>query len=302
MAGPRVVKWIGDCFTVNSIFFTPGLVWSMACSTRCQANWAHKPLTLVRISHGEPVVHGPRTDARWQAWGIAARKSYASSAFVVCASGRDSAGGVEPKDLRGSSIKVGADELALEKPPWMFGFQCNERYLDWDASAQRQLLKIVAADKLGVSEEELGERINQVGTLVPDLVGRLDVIRADLLVKLLEDVGMLSEKLVVLRNALPEVDISSLVAQFPYLVADNSAIEIQDRIDEMKEMLPGVDISALLMKEPRLFDADLKFVLEDIQRLMGKDTDPVALLVARPEMVLSMEQSGLTSAIDIERP
>ena len=33
-------------------------------------------------------------------------------------------------------------------PPWSFGFQCNERYLEWDASAQRQLLKMHVAGKL----------------------------------------------------------------------------------------------------------------------------------------------------------
>ena len=34
-------------------------------------------------------------------------------------------------------------------PPWLFGFQCNERYLAWDESAHVQLLKIYAARELG---------------------------------------------------------------------------------------------------------------------------------------------------------
>ena len=34
-------------------------------------------------------------------------------------------------------------------PPWCFGFQCNERYLAWDESAQVQLLKIHAAMETG---------------------------------------------------------------------------------------------------------------------------------------------------------
>jgi hypothetical protein len=32
---------------------------------------------------------------------------------------------------------------------WEFGFQCNERYLKWDESAQVQLLKLHCSDKLG---------------------------------------------------------------------------------------------------------------------------------------------------------
>ena len=34
-------------------------------------------------------------------------------------------------------------------PPWLLGFQCNERYLQWDSSAQIQLLKIHAAREMG---------------------------------------------------------------------------------------------------------------------------------------------------------
>ena len=34
-------------------------------------------------------------------------------------------------------------------PPWLLGFQCNERYLQWDSSAQIQLLKIHAAKETG---------------------------------------------------------------------------------------------------------------------------------------------------------
>jgi hypothetical protein len=32
---------------------------------------------------------------------------------------------------------------------WEFGFQCNERYLKWDASAQARLLKLHCSEKLG---------------------------------------------------------------------------------------------------------------------------------------------------------
>lgn len=277
-------------------FYTPAMHCSMACSARCPAHWTRACLTPARIFHGKHTICNLQLGVGQHA--VSAPSNFALRAF----SNNDSPADFDSQGPGVPSVNAALDPLAAEMPPWMFGFQCNERYLDWDASAQRQLLKIVASDKLGISEEELSKRINQVGILIPGLVSKLEVIKADLLVKLLEDTGELSEKLVVLRDALPGVDISGLVAQFPYIVADNSAQEIQDRIERMQEVLPGVDISVLLIKEPRLFDADLKLVLEEIQRLMGKNADPVALLVARPEMVLSMEQSGLTSAIDIERP
>lgn len=186
--------------------------------------------------------------------------------------------------------------------PWRFGFQCNERYLDWDLSAQRQLLKIVAAEELGISSDELTARIQQLGTLIPDLTTKLDVMKADLLVKLLSDPDELSQKLVVLREALPHANISDLVTRFPYLVADNTLAAIQMKIEKMAEALPEVDLPTLICKEPRLFDADLPKVLEDIKRLMGSEVDPVSVLISQPEIILTMEESGLTSAIDINEP
>jgi hypothetical protein len=38
---------------------------------------------------------------------------------------------------------------------WSFGFQMNERYLEWDASAQARLIKLHVAEKLGWTTEEV---------------------------------------------------------------------------------------------------------------------------------------------------
>lgn len=48
--------------------------------------------------------------------------------------------------LATASKQPGADS---QLPPWLLGFQCNERYLKWGDSAQTQLLKIYAARELG---------------------------------------------------------------------------------------------------------------------------------------------------------
>jgi hypothetical protein len=35
--------------------------------------------------------------------------------------------------------------------PWQFGFQCNERYLHWEDSAQAQLVRIWLAREMGIT-------------------------------------------------------------------------------------------------------------------------------------------------------
>lgn len=40
-------------------------------------------------------------------------------------------------------------QAAESEEPWNISFQCNERYLDWDDSATRQLLKTWVQRRLG---------------------------------------------------------------------------------------------------------------------------------------------------------
>ena len=46
-------------------------------------------------------------------------------------------------------------KLAQASPAWSFGFQCNERYLQWDGSAQARLVKLHCSEKLGWSVEQV---------------------------------------------------------------------------------------------------------------------------------------------------
>jgi hypothetical protein len=50
-----------------------------------------------------------------------------------------------------------------------FGFQLNERYLSWDDSAARQLIRMTLSDKLNISMEEVDQRLEELGILVPGM-------------------------------------------------------------------------------------------------------------------------------------
>jgi hypothetical protein len=49
-----------------------------------------------------------------------------------------------------------SSSVVLPPNPWSFGFQCNERYLDWDKSAQIALIKIWLAEKMEITVPEVG--------------------------------------------------------------------------------------------------------------------------------------------------
>lgn len=116
-----------------------------------------------------------------------------------------------------------ASGQADEGTPWRtaLGFQCNERYLDWDESAARRcvcaphclglqhpphcfafilalgltsarppsrgptrrLIKIYVAQKLDKSVEWVDEKLLELGTLIPDLGLKLDRMKADLVLQ-----------------------------------------------------------------------------------------------------------------------
>ncbi|KAG2492319.1 hypothetical protein HYH03_009270 [Edaphochlamys debaryana] len=184
--------------------------------------------------------------------------------------------------------------------PWTFGFQCNERYLSWDQSAQLKLLKIVLADKLGVSPEEVESRTEQLARLLPDLLTRLETTRVDILQPLLADLPGLSLQLIGLKEALPGINLSRLVAKHPRLLTEfRDPATLEARLAELRSRLPGINVPVLVDEEPHLLYCDIGAVLANCERLMP-GTDPVRLLVTQPQMVLTAVEAGLSSAMDVE--
>ena len=96
-------------------------------------------------------------------------------------------------------------------PPWSFGFQTNERHLQWDESAQRQLLKMHVANKLdkvthaahlfymqSSSHQRVRcncmqevpwveDKLQEVVGIIPDLSGKIDRMKANIVLQLITD-------------------------------------------------------------------------------------------------------------------
>ncbi|PNW82420.1 hypothetical protein CHLRE_06g278150v5 [Chlamydomonas reinhardtii] len=194
----------------------------------------------------------------------------------------------------------GSTSEAAETIPWQFGFQCNERYLSWDQSAQLKLLKLVLAEKLGVSTEEVEARAEQLALLLPDLLTRMEYTRVDILQPLLEDLPGLTQQLIGLRECLPGVNLSQLVAKHPRLLSEyRDPAQLEARLQQLRTALPGVNVPVLVNEEPHLLHVDIGVVLLNCKRLMP-NMDPVQLLVSQPQMVLTAVEAGLSSAMDVE--
>eukprot|EP00878_Enallax_costatus_P004861 GHUV01005115.1.p1 GENE.GHUV01005115.1~~GHUV01005115.1.p1 ORF type:complete len:246 (+),score=62.15 GHUV01005115.1:280-1017(+) len=186
----------------------------------------------------------------------------------------------------------------LPDTPWNFSFQCNERYLDWDKSAQIALIKIWLAEKMEITVPEVEAKLAELGNLLPDIVGKLDRAKADVLYELLRDSAATAERLMALRDLLPRCNVSALVAGHPRLMLGMTVAEVRQKVQELRRWLPGVDVDALIMQEPMLLRADLPRLMSELARLMP-GADPIRLIVSDPQMVLDMDVAGMPSTLEL---
>lgn len=65
---------------------------------------------------------------------------------------------------------------------------------------------------------QVEQRLAELGNLLPDIVGKLDRARADVLYELLKDPAATAQRLLALRELLPRCNVSALVAGHPKLM------------------------------------------------------------------------------------
>ncbi|PRW60757.1 ATP-dependent zinc metalloprotease FTSH mitochondrial [Chlorella sorokiniana] len=176
----------------------------------------------------------------------------------------------------------------------------NERYLRWDASAQRQLIMIWVAQQLDVTMAELEERVAELALLLPDLYSKLDKLQAKLVLALVRDLPTTTQRILALREALPSLNLSALLAQYPWMLVKLTAEDVQAALARLAAALgPQVNVERLVEAEPMFLLADIDAVLGELQRLMpGKD--PVAVLLADPSGCLDMQSAGLKASLEID--
>ena len=154
-------------------------------------------------------------------------------------------------------------------------------------------------DKLNLSEDEVNERLEELGTLLPDLKSRLLVTEIPILSGLLQDLPVLAINLMKFKEALPGINLSALISKHPTLLLEWTPGKIKARVEEMKDQLPGLDIILLIEAEPHYLNVDLPAVIADIERLLPA-LNPIHVLATSPELVLSMNNNGMSSALDVE--
>lgn len=181
--------------------------------------------------------------------------------------------------------------------PWLFGFQCNERYLEWDRSAQRQLLKLVVAEKLNLTVEQMDSRLIELTAILPDLAEGLGTMKADILVQLIEDPTEIAVRVLYLKTTLPNLDLSVAIRRYPELLASFTRQQLEHYVSNLISELDGniEEVGVLLSKEPRCLTVHIPEAIAEVTRLMPKESNPLQRFLNDPCKFLSMEQLGMLS-------
>ncbi|KAL6754146.1 hypothetical protein V8C86DRAFT_2710111 [Haematococcus lacustris] len=166
--------------------------------------------------------------------------------------------------------------------------QTSDSKLIWHDDFKVQLIRRVASDELGVSDEEMEWRLQQLAVLLPGLVPRLLRAPAKLVARAAAQLNIIAGRLMRLKAAFPGADCSRMVNNRMSLLLDDDMVEVEQAALRLRQLLPGMNVDAFVTDYPLVLDTDcLERALEDC-RLLLPGVDPVVLLRVEPERVVSL--------------
>ena len=95
--------------------------------------------------------------------------------------------------------------------PWEFGWQMNERHIQWVDTLKIKLIKRFAAEELDIGDVECEERLQMLNDVVPGIDARMQKMPPKLIAELLRHTHSLADTLVELKRIFPQVDSTILL-------------------------------------------------------------------------------------------
>ena len=95
--------------------------------------------------------------------------------------------------------------------PWEFGWQMNERHIQWVDTLKIKLIKRFAAEELDIGDVECEERLQILNDVVPGIDARMQKMPPKLIAELLRHTHSLADTLVELKRIFPQVDSTVLL-------------------------------------------------------------------------------------------
>uniref|UniRef100_A0A7S0URR9 Uncharacterized protein n=1 Tax=Polytomella parva TaxID=51329 RepID=A0A7S0URR9_9CHLO len=183
--------------------------------------------------------------------------------------------------------------------PWSVCYQLNERNIAWEDNVQIRLICSVLATRLNCTIEEVEQKLNEVGAVFPDMLTRLTTTKVDILESYINNLPVLAVRLLSFKTLLPGVNVSKMLSMNPKLLLDWDEHSLAERLSYLRRKLPGLRVELLVPDEPSILRADADALIDAAKRLLPNE-DPLSAIATKPQMLLSMVDVGMDSAIDVE--
>lgn len=161
----------------------------------------------------------------------------------------------------------------------------------FDAHAQEALAVRVVAKECGLGESVVASRLARLRSLLPDVGEKWKAMKAADLARLAVDVEGVAKAMVRLKTAMPNANVSVMVAKQPGLLYWDVP-RLERAVQGARALLPNVrDFDALVEKNPLVLQVEqLEEGLNELRRLAPKQ-DVENMLERDPNLLLNV-QSG----------
>lgn len=187
--------------------------------------------------------------------------------------------------------------------PWALSYQMSERYsLLWNDDLKARMLKRVAADELGIPDDELEGRLQKVQLLVPEIRQKLGGMRPQLVARLAAEVDNLPGRLLQLKLIFPGANTGLLAMRQPELVLGFDLARVEAVAAELRSMFPNLDIDRLVEENPAMLDVEgLRAAMAEAARIMPQ-LDVQKAMATDPQLIFSFQRGNALIPYDPPRP
>lgn len=187
--------------------------------------------------------------------------------------------------------------------PWALSYQMSERYsLLWNDDLKARMLKRVAANELGIPDDELEGRLQQVQVLLPEIRQKLGSMRPQLVARLAAEVENLPGRLLQLKLMFPRANAGLLAMRQPELVLGLDLALVEAAAAELRGMFPKLDIDRLVEENPSMLDVEgLLAAMEEAARIMPQLNVQEAM-ATDPQLIFSFQRGSALIPYDPPRP
>ena len=161
----------------------------------------------------------------------------------------------------------------------------------WNAEGKLRFCVMTVGDELGLTEEEVEERLGNLFALVPGLEERIGEVKIADIVRLAARVPDVATKMIRLRSLLPEADLAKMTSLRPSVLLETDE-ELGRKVGELRESCPRLRWDAVLSDFPEILGIrDLRgSVLLLKEKLSLEDDESVTkALGGNPLLLLSVQ-------------